>query len=341
VERYRISMRQPAMIGAPLNSFIGGLAVTFFFVLSGFLITSLLLREKHISGTIRIGTFLKRRALRIWPLYYTVLAGGYLLSIFAFRDTGGNPLQNGLVLNAFLFPNIAFAFGMIPEVIIQIWSVGTEEQFYLIWPFFIKHTKLFKLTRGFIILIGCWFAAGVLVHFWGDERARALIFRTRIDCMAFGGLFALAVLYGNALSGWMGWCYRVILHRMTGLAGLVMFVLLLAASWRWNNSFYQLYALLFGVLIVRVSSKPGGWLESAPLKFLGRVSYGIYLLHHFVIFFIFREISFISGMPGPWCELTVFVLASLLSVLIAALSYQLLESPFLKKVRIKPQLSRG
>src|SRR5882757_10400577 len=66
VERYRITTGQPAMIGAPLNSFIGGLAVTFFFVLSGFLITSLLLREKESSGTVRIATFLKRRALRIW-----------------------------------------------------------------------------------------------------------------------------------------------------------------------------------------------------------------------------------------------------------------------------------
>jgi len=123
-------------------------------------------------------------------------------------------------------PNIAFAFGMIPEIIIQIWSVGTEEQFYFIWPFLIKHTKLQKLTRAFIIIIGCWFAAGVFVHFRGDEQMRALIFRTRIDCMALGGLFALAVLYRNGPSGWMAWCYRLILHRITGVAGLVLFVVL-------------------------------------------------------------------------------------------------------------------
>lgn len=345
VERYRMMEGRAAVLSGPFNSFAGGLAVTFFFVLSGFLITSLLLKEKERTGTIQVAKFLKRRALRIWPLYYAVLTAGYLVSIFVLKDTDSDPWQNGLVLNVLMLSNVAFAFNMIPNMIIQMWSVGTEEQFYFIWPFLVRHTALHKLSKVFLAVIVCWGALDIFVHFAGDARMRALVFRTRIDCMAIGGLFALAVLQRDQLRGWMAPCYRLILHRLTGMAGLVIFVGLLAASRHWNNSFYQLYALLFGILIVRTSQQPVRWLESAPLKFLGKISYGIYLLHHFVIYLIFREMSFMLALPSPWGDLAVFVPACLFSVLTASLSYRLLESPFLRRKDVatttKPLLSPG
>jgi peptidoglycan/LPS O-acetylase OafA/YrhL len=70
-------MGMAPLVELKFNSFLGGLAVTFFFVLSGFLITSLLLTEKATTGTINVRRFLAKRALRIWPLYYLVLAAGY------------------------------------------------------------------------------------------------------------------------------------------------------------------------------------------------------------------------------------------------------------------------
>ena len=148
--------------------------------------------------------------------------------------------------------------------------------------------------------------------------------------MAIGGLFALLVLYRKKAGKWADRCYKLILHRMTGIAGLVIFILCLIASERWHLSIYQIYALLFGVLIVRTSSQPGGWLETPPLKFLGKISYGIYLLHHFVIYFIFWEMPFLLQIRSAWGDLAAFVLASLLSILVAALSYRLLEAPFLR-----------
>lgn len=340
-----MSQGRPAILTGPFNSFVGGLAVTFFFVLSGFLITSLLLKEKEKTGTIQVLKFLRRRGLRIWPLYYTVLTGGYLLSIFVLKDTGSNPWQNGLVLNTLMLSNVAFAFDMIPDIMIQIWSVGTEEQFYFAWPFLMRHMALHKLVRAFLVVIVCWGVLDVLVHFWGDARIRAIVFRTRIDCMAIGGLFAMAVLQRDQPGGWMARCYRLMQHRLTGVAGLAIFVVLLVASRHWDNSFYQLYALLFGILIVRTSRQSSGWLESTPLKFLGKISYGIYLLHHFVIYFIFREMSFMLSLPAPWGDLAVFVPACLLSILTASLSYRLLESPFLRRrdteAATKPLLFRG
>ena len=330
VERYRITVGRSAVIDMPLNSFIGSQAVTFFFVLSGFLITSFLLREKDRTGTIQVMSFFRRRALRIWPLYYVVLAAGYLISIFVIRDTDSNILRNGFLLNALLLPNVAFVLDKIPEIIVQLWSLGTEEQFYFVWPFLIRRTTQRQLTRALLLIVACWLMVGVPIHFLGGDRLRALVFRTRIDCMAIGGLLSLAVLYKDQAGSWMDRCYRIIRHRATGLLGMVSFAALLAASYQWKLSLYQLYALLFGILIVRVSSRPGGWLETAPLKYLGKRSYGVYLLHHFMIYLVFKNIPSLLEIPGPWGDLAVFVLASLLTVLAAALSYRYLESPFLR-----------
>src|SRR3569833_397642 len=324
VERYRISAGRSAMLGAPFNSFIGGLAVTFFFVLSGFLITSLLLREKDRSGTIAVLPFFWRRALRIWPLYYTTLGAGYLISVFVIRDTESNIFRNGLLLNALLLPNVAFALSVIPEIIVQLWSVGTEEQFYFVWPFLVRRMTVQQLTKIFLAIIASWFIAGMLVHFFGNYTMRALVFRTRIDCMAIGGLLAMAVLYKDRPGTWMELCHRAVRHRMTGILGIAGFVVLLAASHRSQVSIYQLYAVLFGVLIDRVSGHPGGWLESAPLKYLGKISYGIYLLHHFMVYLVFMGMPFVLKIPGAWGDLTIFVSASLLTVLTGAFSYKFL-----------------
>jgi peptidoglycan/LPS O-acetylase OafA/YrhL len=327
------------MIGEHFNSLIGGLAVTFFFVLSGFLITSLLLKEKEKTGTINILSFMKKRSLRIWPLYYAALAGGYILSIFIIKDTASNPLQNGLVLNALLLSNFAFAFGKIPGILIPIWSIGPEEQFYFIWPFLVRRATLPRLSKIFIVILAIWFIAGVFVHFWGNFTVIALVFRTRIDCMAVGGIFALQVLYKDLPGKWTSRCYGLVQHRMTGITGIMIFTLCLFASERWHLSTYQIYALLFGVLIVRTSSRAGGWLESNPLKFLGEISYGIYLLNLFVIYFIFGEIPFLLQLPSPWGDLIAFMIAGLLSVLAATISYRLLETPFLRmkgRAKAKP-----
>ena len=156
-----------AIIDLKFNSFLGSLPVTFFFVLSGFLITSLLLVEKAETGTIRIKRFLTKRARRIWPLYYLVLAAGYGISIFVLGDTSANVLANGLIVNALLLPNVAFAFGLIPDMLIQIWSIGTEEQFYLVWPFLLRRMQEKNLAMVFAGIICFWLVARIVLRLAG------------------------------------------------------------------------------------------------------------------------------------------------------------------------------
>ena len=118
---------------------LGDVGVTVFFVLSGFLITYILLKEKHKTGTINIISFYIKRILRIWPLYFLLM----ILGLFVFNKL---PFANTedlyvnfheffyikLILYIFILPNIVLQlFGAVP-LISQLWSIGIEEQFYLI-----------------------------------------------------------------------------------------------------------------------------------------------------------------------------------------------------------------
>jgi peptidoglycan/LPS O-acetylase OafA/YrhL len=328
------------LIDLAFNSFLGGLSVTFFFVLSGFLITTLLLAEKAETGTIRVKRFLTRRARRIWPLYYLVLAAGYGISIFALRDTPANPFGNGLILNALLLPNLAFAFGLIPEMLIQIWSIGTEEQFYLFWPFLLRRMPEKKLARVFAGIICLWLVARIVLRLLGisDDWLNILLFRTRIDCMAIGAFAAVLLLYRERGTEQWAFVSRLIYRPVTGWVAGLLFLLLLWLSFRYHVSLYQLYAALFAILILRVIRRPVGWLESGALRYLGKISYGIYLLQHFVIFFLFKAWIEKTGVP-PFVGLAgsrlggigMFLLAVLLTTGLAALSYTFFESRFLKR----------
>ena len=328
------------LVIARFNEFLGGLAVTFFFVLSGFLITSLLLTEKAETGTIRIRRFLTRRALRIWPLYYLVLAAGYAISIFVFRDTSPDPIENGLVLNVFMLANVAFTFSLIPEILIQIWSIGTEEQFYFVWPFLLKRVKEGRLAGVLFAIIGFWLVARGVVWFLGiDYRwLNILLFRTRIDCMAIGGLAALLLIYRERNAAKWAGVQRLVFHPITGWVAALGFLFLLFLSYRYRVSLYQLYSGLFAFTILRVIRQPLSWLESGTLRYLGKISYGIYLLHHFVLFFLFKvwiqktAVPPSAGLMGSRIGgIGIFLLAALLTVGLAALSYTIFESRFLRR----------
>ncbi|MGZ3885588.1 MAG: acyltransferase family protein, partial [Bacteroidia bacterium] len=138
---------------------LGGLGVVFFFVLSGFLITYLLLKEKSQTGTISVRKFYLRRLLRIWPLYYFIVFLGFLVLPhvglmeipFAKMNLEKNYGLN-FALYMLMLPNLAFAmFGAVPHIG-QAWSIGVEEQFYIIWPLIVKFSN--HILRALFIVIG-------------------------------------------------------------------------------------------------------------------------------------------------------------------------------------------
>ena len=334
VDRLRRLSGMKPLIDPAFNSFIGGTAVTFFFVLSGFLITLLLLNEKAAEGTIRIRSFLANRALRIWPLYYVTLVAGYVVSIFVLQETDADPVSNGFLLNLLLLPNVSFVLGRLPDILIQLWSIGTEEQFYLVWPFFVKRLSAAGLIRVFIIILLFWVVARMPIQLLRVDADwfNAFLFRTRIDCMAIGGFAALLLFYQESSTGWWSGVYRVILRPLTGWVSALGFIFLLVLSGRYHVSLYQLYALLFAIGCLRVTGLPVRWLEFAPLRYLGKISYGIYLLHHFALYFLFKVVLVHFHLPAA----VIFFLAVLLTTGLAAFSYTFFESFFLKrKVRLR------
>src|SRR5256885_13938197 len=156
----------------------GNLGVVCFFVLSGFLITWLLLEEKDLYKKVHAGSFYIRRILRIWPLYYLIVLLGFFvfpgLQLFSFP---GYPLSGELKAQLFMYlflvPNISSLFFTPLPYIGQLWSIGVEEQFYLVWPWFISKTR--KPLRAIVLFLITWWIVKAIITISGTQNEWLLL----------------------------------------------------------------------------------------------------------------------------------------------------------------------
>lgn len=144
-----------------VTRFLGDLGVDLFFVLSGFLITFLLIKEKEYFEKINFKNFYIRRILRIWPLYYfIVILSLFILPKFSIFHINGSffEFENNMeaikimLLFIFILPNVLYLIKPI-AFSAQTWSIGVEEQFYLIWPFIVNRFKKYKFLFISVIII--------------------------------------------------------------------------------------------------------------------------------------------------------------------------------------------
>lgn len=187
----------------PFFEVIGKLGVVLFFVLSGFLITTLLLDEKDHKGKIDVGHFYLRRVLRIWPVYYLIVVLGFFVWPYLpfleipgkdiFPEVLGHRMPN-ILFYLTIFANLGVViYGSVPYTS-QSWSIATEEQFYLFWPFVVIcfSKRLVGVMSG--ILVGYW-VIRYFFHYknvWliSDETqgiVRGFLYYFNINCMALGG----------------------------------------------------------------------------------------------------------------------------------------------------------
>lgn len=326
---------------------MGRLGVGLFFVLSGFLITYLLLDEKRRNGVIHAKNFYIRRILKIWPLYYII----FVLSFFVFPLF---PILNEpntdfilhdahytfrLILFMFFLPNLSIVLFNSPYLCMQTWSIGIEEQFYAIWPWIIGSKNPFKTLGKFVLIILSIaillyiviFQSGwVSLSFQEFFKIKSLHFlgQFRISVMIIGSGGAFLVFYSKTKI--LSFIYR----KDTQLLVYSIFVGLLFAGLHPNHFNLEFYGLFFCFFILNVSSNPKSLinLNNFILEYLGRISYGIYIYHTTIVLMIIRFTkNYINSDTEPWLfNIIVYSLSILFTIIVCHLSFKYIETPILK-----------
>jgi peptidoglycan/LPS O-acetylase OafA/YrhL len=320
---------------------LGTLAVTFFFVLSGFLITFLLLAEKAKYQTINIQSFYIRRALRIWPVYYLISALG--LFILPNVTTLTIPILSSKVeaqqpVNSFLYffflPNIALGLKYVVPYASHLWSIGVEEQFYVFWPWIFKSAKrqlmimISIIIAFFLMRVCCNYLTNNFLSF--RELGNSLyeiLDRTRIDCMAIGGIGAF-LIHGNS-----HWFKRYFINFTTTVASILFPILLIVTNIDFDYIQHLLFAISFLLFIINVSCSERSLfrLEGKLWDFLGNISYSIYMYQYLAIGLILLVFKKFNALTFTTFHNVLFhILCQVLVVLLAYTSYRFLETPFLK-----------
>ncbi|MCE3006806.1 MAG: acyltransferase [Bacteroidetes bacterium] len=270
---------------------------------------------------VQVRTFYMRRILRIWPLYYTYMVGSGLL-LWHFGEQIDWPAVG---LSALLFANLSPLLSLSPMLIFHYWSLGVEEQFYLFYPwlFRLRRWRWHIISGLCLLFIGL---NGWLVVSFGGKHGPHTSYKIHYAYLLIGALGA-----GAYHRGW----HRFFLHRSIQL-GTWLLLGVMAAYTTPLHSFIWVHELLacFTVLLIWGQATGRGIisLEWRPLRFLGRISFGIYILHPAVIFVVTRYWR-VLGYTS-WIDYAcVFGLIFGLTILLASLSYQYLEAPFLRMKR--------
>jgi peptidoglycan/LPS O-acetylase OafA/YrhL len=330
-----------AMLGVLGRMSLGGwIGVDLFFVISGFLITSILIRLRDGGGTSWV--FWGRRGLRILPLGML-----YLLVLFVLTWLG-DPLKllphfEGWAWYALYLGNIHIAlYGWQPLAVMILWSLAIEEQFYLVWPLLVRmcSTRQLLWWSGGLVVVAPLVRAFTLSA--ADYPATYVFTLCRLDALAAGAV--VAVLFGSRT--WQekaaGLC-----KRLAPLASVLIVITLLVPfspslpqtrPWLFSIFGYSWLAISFAVLLGASLDARGpirAALTSPLLMFLGKRCYGLYLWHVLVAGFV---TACLHSLQVGFVAYVLFWFGAL--VIIASGSWLLIEEPILRLKRFLPYVQR-
>ena len=323
---------------------LGPLSVSLFFCLSSYLITKLLLMEQDSQGRAWVGHFYLRRALRIWPLYFF-----FVIFLQLVQTPYNQPMTPAVLLAFLLFQgNWALAYlGFLANCALILGSISVEEQFYLLWPWLFQG-RLSKPARCRLMLamIGvAWLVRLSLgIYFSGSSDIRFV----NLKAMGFTGnsFFHLDVFaMGALLAEYEDEARRRFGSRIWLLVGLAL--LLLDARYPQMSPTSPAVALSQGAVAVGcallvLQSLSTVWLTHPLLTWLGRITYGLYVYHLFVLRTI--EYQYYGGrfpspdnIPSTATSAWLALLGFLATVAVAATSFYVMERPAL---RLKGRFAR-
>jgi peptidoglycan/LPS O-acetylase OafA/YrhL len=348
IEQWKSLARIPSKWLHPVVQSLGPQGVNLFFTLSGFLITYLLVTERQRTGGISISQFMIRRALRILPLYYLVVLLAFFVlpwvvggtsridrAVLAGHEALAVCQTPVLLLFLLVLPNVAHLNYPPVPFAAQGWSIGVEEQFYLVWPW-----VLLVAGRRLAWVAGAGFAAYTALRFLPSatiEETLALSapwgFLARyflslpIEYLSAGAL-AAAIFHGAIAGNERTRAHRLIVNRFAGAAALPLVLALLCGALPagpWNGPAYAIVILNF------VSCRQR-WLnlELPVFRYLGQISYGIYMFHSLAIYAAVKLVDSVltrsehRGLYGA----SLYGGSLLLTVALAALSHRYYERWF-------------
>lgn len=310
--------------------------VCLFFFLSSFLITSLLLIERRVTGTVDVKGFYVRRGLRIWPLYFVFLAVMGALAPFQPWLHITFPRMIASLLFVANWPVVLHGWAGSP--IEPLWSVSVEEQFYLVWPQFAR------FGRNGVVAVSVFLALlpFVIVAWIGGHppsQNTTMWANSLVQCLFFAGGALTAIIAGSR-SPSMGVIKRMVLFA----GGWACWLMASAACHVVRTSSPGVFSLLSGYALVLAGTllifiaclgwKPA-WMPKGFYS-LGRITYGLYVFHFLwleLVTILVQRMWSIFGLQAPSLIVTYSLIAvTALGATIACstLSYSLLERPFLK-----------
>jgi peptidoglycan/LPS O-acetylase OafA/YrhL len=314
----------------------GNLGVNFFFVLSGFLITYLLLVEKSATQRVHIKKFYLRRVLRIWPLFYLCVFFGFIIFPILKKLSGATPNETANPIYYLVFlNNFDFIRKGVPDssVLSVLWSVAIEEQFYLAWPLIIGFSKPRLLPLIFVIILAGSFTFRLL-----NANSEIILEHHTLSCISdltIGGLAAYLSFYSTRFINLIRNLPR---NFLIAIYLCTLAVFLFRGEIFHHGSFMLaidrlIVSLLFIFIILEQNFCNNSLFKIGSFKRiskLGEYTYGLYCLHMIGILVAFTLLSKLGLNKSVWEILIVEGGLSLgIAILLAYLSYQLFEKKFL------------
>jgi peptidoglycan/LPS O-acetylase OafA/YrhL len=342
IEFFKMFMGYENYYSLALFQELGAIGVSVFFVLSGFLITHLLLIEKRKYREISVKNFYVRRFLRIAPLYFLVFILGFWvlppLDIFYVEGLSAlvhNDIYEKMLLYIFFLPQLlVLLYAYIPFVV-QSWAIGTEVQFYLFWPWLIKKSgKLLKtMLLLFFIFIFIKYLMRLIPWFWPESVCanytpfiNGFLYLSRFECIICGAI--AAVIWKE----YPDHVKKILFSGLAELLSLLGFLYIVFCGRHLGILDHVLVSVFAALIIVNVAfnKKSILWIPSALLHYLGKASYSFYMLHQIVIVAAIRFMGSYNALGGLHENILLYLISFSFSWLLAVLFYELFEKMFLK-----------